>query len=282
MNLQLSSDTLYTAKYVAVAQNRDVAYYQASAACKSIIEYIKAYYSDDPKDLYANMQYLNALTLTSIKTDDADIQVEIEDLERRFAINSIIESEEHLNQLNRIFQILDINAPHGAEAIADWIDADSETRVGGNESHSIYGEPKNAYIDSIKELEYIEGIKDAVKDYKRSATDGNLEKYIYASKCKYTKININTASKEILQSLSEDMTEQEVNNIIENRPIQNNEELRKALATASESKINEIIKLAGYTSEFFQIKITATHNEEILILTALIDKNGKIISWKAK
>ncbi|MBR0518339.1 general secretion pathway protein GspK, partial [bacterium] len=155
MNLQISSDTLYTAKYINSIKKKETAYYACKSAVNSARDYIKAGYKEDPKELYDSLQYLESVPL-NFDTGYIKINIEIQDLERKFSVNSIVtgdeqEQRDHIEYLKRIFNEIGINSTN-VNKIADWIDTDNNIRVDGNENSIKYGSVKNAKIDSLNEL----------------------------------------------------------------------------------------------------------------------------------
>ncbi len=283
MNLQISSDTLYTAKYINSIKKKETAYYVAKSAVNSTRDYIKANYSSDPNDLYDSLQsitYIEGLNIgLNIDTGDVKVTIEVQDLERKFCVNSIVEDETHIEYLKRILNEIGMNNSN-VNKIADWIDSDEEMRIDGNENSIRYGTVKNAKIDSINELNFIDYFKEDIKEFKEKKVEGadNLDYYLSSFGISYPKININTANRVLLKSLTDDLTEQEIDNIIENRPIENkNDLINKHILDAD--KIYKIEKLADYTSKYFQIKANAVYDEEIIIITAVVDKDGSILFW---
>lgn len=279
MNLQVSSDTLYTAKYINSIKKKETAYYVAKSAVNSARDYIKVNYSSDPKDLYDSLQSITYIEGLNIDTGDVKVTIEVQDLERKFCVNSIVEDETHIEYLKRILNEIGMNNSN-VNKIADWIDSDEEMRIDGNENSIRYGTVKNAKIDSINELNFIDYFKEDIKEFKEKKVEGadNLDYYLSSFGISYPKININTANRVLLQSLTDDLTEQEIDNIIENRPIENkNDLINKHILDAD--KIYKIEKLADYTSKYFQIKANAVYDEEIIIITAVVDKDGSILFW---
>lgn len=284
MNLQISSDTLYTAKYINSIKKKETAYYACKSAVNSAMDYISAgYKEDDPKELYDSLKYLESAPL-NFDTGDIKINIEIQDLERKFSVNSIVSGDEQeqrdrIEYLKRIFNGIGINSTN-VNKIADWIDTDDTSRVDGNEISLKYGNVKNAKMDSLNELNLIDSFKDDIKTFKESKIDGadKLDNYLTSYGLSYPKINLNTASKVLLKSLTDDMTEQEVDEIIINRPIIDGNDLSDRLGLDSD-KIYHIEKVAGYISRYFEIKATAVYDEETLIIRTVVDSSGKILYW---
>lgn len=281
MNLQVSSDTLYTAKYINSIKKKETAYYVAKSAVNSARDYIKVNYSSDPKDLYDSLQSITYIEGLNIDTGDVKVTIEVQDLERKFCVNSIVEDETHIEYLKRILNEIGMNNSN-VNKIADWIDSDEEMRIDGNENSIRYGTVKNAKIDSINELNLIDSFKDDIKEFREKKVEGadNLDYYLSSFGTSYPKININTANRVLLKSLTDDMTDQEVDSIIENRPIKDGNDLINHCHLDGD-KIYNIEKLADYTSKYFQIKANAVYDEEIIIITAVIDidKDGSILFW---
>jgi general secretion pathway protein K len=118
--------------------------------------------------------------------------------------------------------------------IADWIDEDKESRNGGDES-ALYADrepqsdflPPNGPFKTLQELHQVADMNDDIYEL--------LAPYltVYGSKG----ININYAKKEVLMSLSPQITEDRANKIIEARndpkrgPFKNEEDFMQFLAT---------------------------------------------------
>ena len=285
MNLQISSETLYTAKYINSIKKKETAYYACKSAVNSARDYIKAGYKEDPKELYDSLKYLGSVPL-NLDTGDIKINIEIQDLERKFSINSIVNGDEQeqrysIEYLKRIFNEIGMNSTN-VNKIADWIDTDNNIRVDGNENSLKYGSVKNAKMDSLNELNLIDLVKDDIKDFKESKVEGadNLDYYISSFGLSYSKININTANRVLLRCLTDDMTEQDVDNIIKYRPIKDKSELVEHLGEQPDSnKLYKIEQVAGYKSEYFEIKANAVYDEESIVIRTVVDKSGKILFW---
>ena len=283
MNLQISSDTLYTAKYINSIKKKETAYYACKSAVNSARDYIKAGYKEDPKELYESLKYLESVPL-NFDTSDIKINIEIQDLERKFSINSIVNGDEleqrdRIEYLKRIFNGIGLN-PTNVNKIADWIDTDNNIRVDGNENSLKYGSVKNAKIDSLNELNLIDYLKDDIKEFKESKVEGadNLDYYFSSFGLSYPKININTANRVLLRCLTDDMTEQDVDNIIEHRPIKDSYELDSIIG-ADTKKVYEMKKFVDYKSKYFQIKANAVYDEESIVIRTVVDKSGNIVYW---
>ncbi|MBR0518362.1 general secretion pathway protein GspK, partial [bacterium] len=106
----------------------------------------------------------------------------------------------------------------------------------------------------------------------------NLDNYLTSYGLSYPKININTASRVLLRCLTDDMTEQDVDNIMEHRPIKDSYELDSIIG-ADTKKVYEMKKFVDYTSKYFQIKANAVYDEESIVIRTVVDKSGTIVYW---
>lgn len=160
------------------------------------------------------------------------LSLNAEDEQGRISLNAIVYSSGEINSeyyavYLRLLKILELDAGL-ADALADWIDINDEPRQIGGETYDYYQrlsfpyKAKNNSLDSLEELLLIKGYTPEV--YKKLApfvtvyTDG--------------KININTASKEALMALSDDMTEETAERVIDYRnetPFKDTADIKKVL-----------------------------------------------------
>jgi general secretion pathway protein K len=131
-----------------------------------------------------------------------NVQVAIEDEERKIDLNRIMlpngnaPDERRLAVFQRLLDTLEIDRAV-ADAVVDWLDNDENPRVGGAESSYYLGLPgpyraKNDLFDTIGELRLLRGVTDDVF--------GKLLPFVTVSSSGM--VNINTAPKEVLMSLS--------------------------------------------------------------------------------
>ena len=137
-----------------------------------------------------------------ITLGDGEVSVTIEDEERKINLNrlmlpnGIAPDPRRLAVFQRLLDILGID-PSVADAIVDWLDRDENPRVGGAESSYYLGLPnpyraKNDLFDTIGELRLVRGVTSEVFD--------KLLPFVTVSSSGM--VNLNTAPKEILMSLS--------------------------------------------------------------------------------
>ena len=114
------------------------------------------------------------------------------------------------------------------EALSDWIDSDNASRALGGETNGWYGrldppyEAKNGPLDSVDELMLVKGYTPSVmkrlSPFVTAHTDGL--------------VNINTAPKEVLRALSEEITDDMAGRVIAHRkrtPFGDTADIRKVV-----------------------------------------------------
>lgn len=207
------------------------------------------------------------------------ILVRIEDETSKFNINSIVpenqivnESDETspYNSFKRLLKVLSLDE-RIADRVADWIDADKESRISGSEVGA-----KNSALHSVDELLLIKGINR--KDYDR------LLPYVtvYGDR-NAPQININGAEKPVLMSLSEAITEELAQRVIDyrkNSPFEETEHLQRVSGFTS-TVYNPISSMITKKGIYFSIRSTASSGSVKRIIEMVMDTTkGKIEYWK--
>lgn len=137
-----------------------------------------------------------------ITLGDGEVTVSIEDEERKIDLNRIMlpngnaPDDRRLAVFQRLLDILAIDRAV-ADAVVDWLDNDESPRVGGAESSYYLGLPnpyraKNDLFDTVGELRLVRGVTDEIYE--------KLRPFVTVSSSGM--VNINTAPKEVLMSLS--------------------------------------------------------------------------------
>ena len=133
---------------------------------------------------------------------DGVIRVTVEDEERKLNINllmlgnRIAADEKRLAQFRLLLTNLGLD-PSLADAVVDWLDNDDSPRVGGAESSYYEALPypykaKNDLFDTVEELRLVRGFTTEIFEKVRP----------FVTVTSSGKVNINTAPKEVLMSLS--------------------------------------------------------------------------------
>lgn len=147
-----------------------------------------------------------ANVLPPIPIDGGQISGVIEDRQGRFNLNNLWRhgrvDDEALAQLRRLLIVLSLD-PALAEAIADWVDADINTRFpGGAEDDHYLGltpayRSANRPLQQLGELRLVHGIDREVFE--------TLAPHLTALPTR-TRINVNTATAEVLASLADELS----------------------------------------------------------------------------
>jgi len=137
-----------------------------------------------------------------ITLGDGEVSVTIEDEERKIDLNrlmlpnGIAPDERRFAVFQRLLDTLGIDRAV-ADAVVDWLDSDENPRVGGAESSYYQGLPnpyraKNDLFDTIGEVRLVRGVTAEI-----------FEKLLpFVTVSSSGRVNINTAPKEVLMSLS--------------------------------------------------------------------------------
>jgi general secretion pathway protein K len=210
---------------------------------------------------------------------DGMILVRIEDETSKFNINSIVPENEIIdesdvnspyNSFKRLLKFLSLDEKI-ADRIVDWIDTNSESRLTDSEAGA-----KNSRLVSVDEILLINGI--SRKDY-----DKLLPYITIYGDWRSPQININGAEKPVLMCLSDNITEELAQRVIDYRKV-----------TPFE-KVEQIFKVAGFETTIgqslmgritvkgtnFYIKSTAASGGVKRIIETVVDINSaKIEYWK--
>jgi len=222
-----------------------------------------------------------ATELPPLPVDGGSIQGTLTDLQSCININSLIiknaPNETSKARLTQLFNLLDINSS-ATQAITDWIDTDLETTNPNGAEDGYYLNLEHPYrtantpLLSISELRLIKGFED-------SETYNKIKPYLcaYINTGGASSININTASAEVLQSLSADMTSDMASDIIERRT---EEPFKDIKEFTSFSKLGTIIKNVenlSTSSDYFLLRTQAKIGRANKIVYTIIyrDDEGK-------
>ncbi len=153
-----------------------------------------------------------AQTIPPVPIDNASIQGCIVDMQGRFNLNNLVNAEgvvqpSYDGQFRRLLQALNIE-PTKADAVVDWVDSDINFTGDGAEDDYYTGlevgyRAANAPFVSVTELQLVKGFSSAVE---AEAEDFELLlPHISALPVtdQPTAVNVNTATPEVLASISE-------------------------------------------------------------------------------
>ena len=240
-----------------------VAYHAAVSAIKIGLDYLKNDnngYDGEGDDWYKPIVYNYRGIFLSVRIADECGKFNINKLNRSLYYKVAI----------RLFENLELNTDIAA-ALKDWIDSDDSVTENGAESYYYEGlgyKPSNRAAKSLFELPYVRGIdKDTFKRLSNYLT-------VYGS----GKVNVNSASKELLLALSEQMDETAVDSIIENRPIKRLEDIKNLPGFTQE--LYFLIKpLITNRCNYFKMEVTASYGDSTASLVVFTDRN-RVLEWK--
>ena len=228
--------------------------------------------------------------LPPIPLEDGAIVVTIQDEKSRYNIKKLvtdygIEDARRRVMLERIFEQHGIDTSL-IDSLADWQDEDDVSlpygaeRMYYNSLQPSY-DPRNAPVTTMGEIFLVRGfdrdlffLPPAVRDPFLSDDIQPLEQYltVYGN----GSININTADRILLMSLSADLDEIIADDIVEYRyeyPFEAVEEL-KNVETVSDILYDEIESLITVKSDLFRITSTGSVDEFSRIITAVVSREG--------
>ncbi|MFA5394181.1 MAG: type II secretion system minor pseudopilin GspK [Candidatus Ratteibacteria bacterium] len=218
--------------------------------------------------------------------DGISVTVKIEDEERKFPVSYVVEStsvdtktisETGLAAFQELLVKLSIPpawAKEAVDSLADWVDVDDQPRSFGaeDEYYGIFGyQAQNNLPRTLGELRYVRGFRPEVT------------KIIFPVLSTFSeKINLNTASAEVLESLFGSEESLPVYFLIQSRPFESVEEGLK-LAQISPKIYNQLKERLTVVSSFFSVWSTAVdesgRRESIYAVLKRDEKKNRVIYW---
>ena len=219
-----------------------------------------------------------ATRLPPLPVEGGQVQGFLEDLQGRFNLNTLNQSGEPgklaRERFERLLRILELNTEM-ISTIQDWLDADIEARfpAGAEDDYYLGLDPayRTANQDMLSPSELL-----LLKDLNKEVYE-KLQPFVTTLPA-ITAININTASLEVLQSLADDLSKSEIENLLkkrEDKPYQSVEDF-----LAEEVFAGKNIPLEGLSvnSDYFLLHAQADigHVQQTLISVFVRDKDGRI------
>lgn len=206
---------------------------------------------------------------------DGLVSLQITEEDGKIDLNRLITSQGNIDTVvqDRFLRLLEALSISDGErlcaALIDWIDKDNETLKYGAETPYYQGlttpyRAKNAPLDDLVELSRIRGFTDSVRQRLAPCVTISGD----------TDINLNTANREVLLSLSEQMTEQAVETILATRaekPFTSVSQLKELMGM--DSLYGFIFRYLKVTSEYYAISSTGELGDGRFTLTATIKKS---------
>lgn len=213
-----------------------------------------------------------------LKGFSGKVVIRVVDENGKFNLNSLIwpngtTNEVVFNSFIRLLKNLNLDE-NIAYMIADWIDRDLEPRRGDSEKGA-----KNNYLDSTDELLLIKGIDSHAYDKLSPLVTAYGIEQAYNNNL----ININTASRTIIMSLDDNITETLAERVIKYRALE------------PFNRVSDIVKVAGFEGPMGQslmnkitvkasnFRITSVAEEDrikrVIECVIAVKSNGFLISY---
>jgi general secretion pathway protein K len=223
-----------------------------------------------------------AQELPPVETEGYVIAGRMEEQDGRFNINNLVLNgqvvERQLEVFRRLLALLRLPGDL-AWNVADWIDSDQEPlRAGSAESAYYLGlaQPYEAADRPLVSLDELVQVKDMNKDILEQ-----LRPYVTVLPSG-TKVNVNTASAEVLAALSENMTLEEAHAVVARRErawFRDTADFERAYPPGLAAPT----ALAALSSEYFIVRARANHGRVAIGNLALLRRNGSqppTIVWR--
>jgi len=213
---------------------------------------------------------------------DGVVSIQVVDLSGRLDLNRVVTPQGNIDPLFkdraiRLFGQLGAADPEAmVDALVDWTDADDDVEAAGAENfyYRSLSSPyncKNGPLDSLEELNLIKGFSRDIVDRLRSHVTA------YGS----AKVNVNTASPEVLLALAGEMDEAAVDVIIKARGLQPFTSLVQLKELPGLETLYGFIYLyLDVKSTRFQVESTAFVNDGRRTIRAAIAKDGNRVLYK--
>ncbi|HTY20814.1 MAG TPA: type II secretion system minor pseudopilin GspK [Geobacteraceae bacterium] len=165
------------------------------------------------------------------------------------------------------------------DALADWRDSNDEPHPGGAEKSYYSGlkppyEAKNGKLSTVEELRLVKGFD--------AAAFGRLRPLVTVyDAC--SQININTAPKEVIAALADDMTANLAAEVVDYRkthPFNSVNDLMNVPGMSGKTVVQGLQGFISVKGSAYRIHSEAKVNETIRIVEAVVDGGGQPLYWR--
>lgn len=245
--------------------------------------------SDDAS--YDTMKDTWAMDLPAIEVGEGALQVKIADEEGKIAVNRLVGSngvdvnKDVEDQLRSLIEGLG-GKPEIVDALIDWMDVNDDITGTAGAEEDAYRDlgyhVKNGSLDSIDELLLVRGFD------KELLYDQKLSEYLTVAPSTDGKINVNTASSEVLQavlgtktaSLSTPLSESDIEDVVryrEEHEFKNVIDIGQVIKVST-TQMGSITPLIKVSSSFFSVQSVYTMGKVSKSVDALLKRDGKTIT----
>lgn len=256
---------------------------QAQTLIQVGVDWTRALLRDDRRA--SNIDYLGepwALRLPPIPVENGSLSGLIEDQQGRFNLNNLVkDGKVNLAQrahFQRLLSILGL-PPELADAVADWVDADSEPQPEGGAEDEYYLALPSPYLAAnrplidVAELVLVRGFDESVR--------ARLRPYVSALPV-FTAVNVNTASPEVIAAVVDDLSLDGARALVEKRDrtyFRDRADFQDQLPRDVKVATEDI----AFSSNYFMVQLRVTIGSaqaRSIALLARTDANWPTIVWR--
>jgi general secretion pathway protein K len=219
-----------------------------------------------------------ATVLPPLPVAGGSIQGKLTDLQGCININSLVVGDavnvSTQARLNELFKNLGIT-DNLTQAITDWIDSNQETTSPNGAEDGYYLNLDKPYRTANTPLQSVSELR-LIKGFEENMTFLLVEPHVcaFATDGKDVSINVNTASAEVLKSLSADMSDEHAKQIIECRKTDPFKDMKEFTDCAKlETIIKDTAKLST-SSDFFLLRTQAIIGQANKVMYSIIYRDG--------
>ena len=266
----LAWDNALDVRRTMVLLNRDQALQVALGAESWIISILHQDLEDSETD---HLGEIWATELPGLPIEGGEVFGAVTDLQGRFNINNLVDEngvvhEESLQQFRRLLLAIGLD-PRFAGIAADWLDSDIDPLFPDGAEDSIYTgmippyRTANQTLTSVSELAALDGMD--------KLTFNALEPHITALPGR-TRINVNTATGAVLQSLDENMTLADVENLIAERESGGFTNIQNSFSSLVTP---DVINNLEESTQYFQLKVVVRIDTVRFTLNSVLQRGPR-------
>ncbi len=266
----LAWDNALDVRRTMVLLNRDQAIQVALGAESWIISILHQDLEDSETD---HLGEIWASELPGLPIDGGEVFGAVVDLQGRFNVNNLIDEngavhEESLQQFQRLLLAIGLD-PRFAGIAADWLDSDIDPLFPDGAEDSIYTGMIPPYLTANQSLSSISEL--AALDGMDKLTFNALAPHISALPGR-TRINVNTATGAVLQSLDQNMTLADVENLITERKSGGFTDLQNSFASLVTP---DVINQLEESTQYFQLKVVVRIDTVRITLNSVLQRGPR-------
>lgn len=254
---------------------RGVARAQASLTTGPALDWARAILAEPQKATYVHRKQPWAQPLIGQPIDGASVGGRLTDEDGKFNLNNLVTdngqaSAADIAFFKRLLSRLEVHESL-ADSITDWIDADREPQGGtGAEDRFYLAQSKpyraaNRRLVQIDELHYVRGVT--------AETLARLRPFITALSTR-TRINLNTAPRDVLAALFEDTAPDELTLLLRAREEDAFTELADVKKRFPKLDTNVLERFGSVSSQYFLAEISITQETSQLRQQALLQRKA--------